>query len=131
MSRLSNILKKPIEVEFRGETFILTGLEGDKIDLFMDDTDDITPEQMKEKMFQLIFYALKPGMADITMEEVKALDIAAVNFFMKHVQKLNNIKPEEANEKAKDFVKERINNGKQIKGRQSEGSDIQQKEAKK
>ena len=132
MSRLSNVLKKPIEVEFRGEKFILTGLEGDKIDLFMDDGNDgeIAPEQMKEKMFQLIFHTLKPGMEDLTMDEVKALDIEAVNFFIKHVQQLNNIKADDSNAKARDLVKERIQNGKKIRSRQSEGQDIQQEEKK-
>lgn len=130
MSRLSNILLKPKEVEFRGEKYILHGLKGDKMHLFMEDSSDVSPEEIQEKMYNIIFYTLKPSIEDLTMEEVKALDIEALNFFMEHMQELNNINPDTASKKAADLVKERIQNVKKIKAEQPKGQDIQQEETK-
>ena len=129
MSRLSNILAKPKEVEFRGNKFTLYGLKGDKMHLFMEDSKDVSPEEIQEKMYQIIFHTLKPGIEDLTMEEVKELDIEALNFFMKHMQELNNINPDTSSKRAEDLVKERTQNVKKVKAEQPEGQDIQQEEA--
>lgn len=104
MSRLSKLMGKPETIEIKGEKFEIYPLKGKDLHLFISQSK--SPKEQAQATIDLIYLSLKPGMDDVTKEEIGELDATVLNQIALKIADINGMGEDDKVKKIKEAMED-------------------------